>query len=162
MKNKEVCLYVASVDVGVLLESHCKQMICIQFGYDSSSLSLPISMFTYWETRQKYWSSHPYWKVNPPTPPAPFILSPPPCRCWMGGPCGRTAQWESYSSCQALFCCLRLWSESRRSQPSRMNGCCHSTWTDGGRMKTHSVSLEGNFDGAKTQLNMEHYKFYTF
>lgn len=130
MKNK-VCLYVTSVDVGVLLKSHCKQMLCIRFRYDSSPFSATLTPHnlnadilrhdrnTDLATRTE--------KSTPPRPPAPFILSPPPCRCWMGGPCGRTTQWESYSSCQAPFCRLPLWSESRRSQPSRMNCCCHST-----------------------------------
>lgn len=66
-------------------------------------------------------------KSTPLTSPAPFILSPPPCRCWMGGLCGRRVQWESYSSCQVPICFERLWSESRHCHSSRMNCCCHST-----------------------------------
>lgn len=99
-------------------------------------------------------------KPTPPRPPAPFILSPPPCRCWMGGPCGRRTRWESYSSCQAPFCRLPLWSESRRSQPSRMNCCCHSTWTDRRWRKRKTHLKRGILVVAKKykkiQLNMKH------
>lgn len=116
MKNK-VCLYVASVDVGVLLEPHCKQMLCIQFTYESSSFSasrmphsLTADILRHGRNTDRATRSE---KSTPPMPPAPFVLSPPPCRCWMDGPCGRKAQWESYSSCQVPLCFFRLWSESR-------------------------------------------------
>lgn len=70
-------------------------------------------------------------KPSPPHPPTPFTHSPPPCRCWMGGLLYHTCWWWSYSSCQAPSCLLHQ-SEYRRSQPSQLNCCSHSTWTDGG------------------------------
>lgn len=126
MKNKE-CLHVASVDVGVLLESHCKQ--CYVYSLDVMAVLFPATLTPHrWhlETWEKYRWSPPH--LHPPTP---FTHSPPPCRCWMGGLLYRTYWWWSYSSCQAPSCLLHQ-SEYRRSQPSQLNCCFHSTWTDGG------------------------------
>lgn len=33
-------------------------------------------------------------------------VSPPPCRCWKGGPVGRRARWRSCSSCRVPVCRL--------------------------------------------------------
>ena len=62
---------------------------------------------------------------------APIVLSPPPCRCWRGGPSGRTCKRESYSSCQAPSCHLPRMRVSRRCHSSQMNCCSHNTWTNG-------------------------------
>lgn len=134
LNEKQSVSYVASVDVGVLLESHRKQILCIPFTYESSSFSATrtlhsLTVETPTHDRNSDLATHSQ-KSTPLMPPAPFILSPPPCRCWMGGPCGHRVQWESYSSCQVPVCFERLWSESRHCQSSRMNCCCHSTWTE--------------------------------
>ena len=63
-------------------------------------------------------------------PPHPLQISPPPCRCWTGGPVGRRAGWGSYSSCQAPASPL-LPSECRGFRPSRTSRCCRNTWTGG-------------------------------
>lgn len=105
-------------------------MLCIQFGCDGCSFfcyahATP-PLCWHLETWEKYRWSPPH--LHPPTP---FTHSPPPCRCWMGGLLYRTCWWWSYSSCQAPSCLLHQ-SEYRRSQPSQLNCCFHSTWTDGG------------------------------
>lgn len=103
-------------------------------GYDSSSFSAihrphNSPCLTHWDMTTLL--IRPTCQLLECFPQAPFILSPQPCRCWRGGPCGRRAQWESYSSCQVPPGRLRLWSGSKHSRPSRMICCCHSTWTDG-------------------------------
>lgn len=68
MKNK-VCLYVASVDVGVQLKSHCKQMLCIRFRYDSSSIQstpTPHSLTADTQRLDRNTDKAPlHWEVNP-------------------------------------------------------------------------------------------------
>lgn len=151
MKNKE-CLHVASVDVGVLLESHCKQ--CYVYSLDMMAV-----LFSATLTPHRLYADILRHERNTdealPTPPAPFTLSPPPCRCWMGGPLYRTCWWWSYSSCQAPSCLLHQ-SEYRRSQPSQLNCCSHSTWTDGGdggkTLYWQQESIKGHRQTSKKEL----------
>lgn len=99
-----------------------------------SSLAVNKSMYTvrithtpHTHTRQKCWSGHEPSEAKPP--PHLLQVSPPPCRCWMGGPVGRRACQGSYSSCRAPACLL-LQSECKGSRTSRTSRCCRNTWTE--------------------------------
>lgn len=137
MKNRVFMLHQLIWD---WLKLQCKQMLCTQFIYESFARHTVLLLAHWDKTEILNWPSavkgRPKRRLS-----APFILSPPPCRCWMGGPCGRTTQWESYSSCQVPLCYFLLGSESRHSQPSQMNCCCHSTWTEQSRRKRQLVRV---------------------